>query len=212
MLSLSILSFFFSLFCLFSFFKVKNILKGTRWKQRPKSKQKRKKWLREKNMLLQKGKKYLSRSIIFFFAIILFAVTAVYTRYYQLTTLPNNDSKIVVQGYLWTSELEKELKTISEGGSVEKIYPQFKEVSSLLASNGVQPISIGMSEEGTKLLKRYYSSMKSVGSNLSYLRPEQLEDKETIATYLKDIDKLKQRQSDVFKYFKVNESALKQKN
>lgn len=81
-----------------------------------------------------------------------------------------------------------------------------------MVTYGNRPVSVGLSEEGSKLLTRYYVSMKDVGMNLSTLTQEQLANKEILESYLKDISKIKERQKAVFTYFKVNESALKQKN
>lgn len=54
--------------------------------------------------------------------------------------------------------------------------------------------------------------MKDIGTNLCSVSKSDLENKELIDEYLKDIAKLKERQKEVFTYFRVNESALKQKN
>ena len=182
------------------------------WRKCPSKKVKRKRWLREKRVLEKRQKTYGKNTILFFLFMILSAGAAFYARYYQLTNLTTEDAKVVVQGYLLTEEIEEKLKTVNEGGSVEKIYPQLYEVSSLLVSYSNRETSKGLSEEGTKLLTRYRVLMKDVGTNLCSLKQEDLENKELIDSYLKDLNKMKERQKSVFTYFKVNESALKQKN
>ncbi|MFD1899279.1 hypothetical protein GQR36_02450 [Enterococcus termitis] len=173
---------------------------------------KRKRWVRERRLLVSRQKRYFRQALVFLVVMVLSAGSAAYARYYQLTNLTAEDAKVVVQGYLLTEDLEQKLVTITEGGSIEKVYPQFQEVSSLLVTYGNRPVSAGLSTEGAKLLTRYYVSMKYVGMNLSTLSQEQLGQEEVVAGYLKDINKIKERQKEVFTYFKVNESALKQKN
>ncbi len=163
-------------------------------------------------MLEKQRKRYGINVFIFLVVMLISAGSAFYARYYQLTNLTSDDAKVVVQGYLLTEDLEKKMMTIKEGGSVEKVYPQFQEVSSLLVSYGNRPVSGGLSTEGAKLLTRYYVSMKNIGLNLTTLSQEQLTEQETINGYLKDLKKINERQKAVFNYFKVNESALKQKN
>lgn len=211
LLSLAMLCFLFVLFCLFYFFTIKIELKRSQ-SRRPKKKSKRKKWIRERQLLIRRQKRYLKNSLIFIVILFLALGSAVYARYYQLTNLTSEDAKVVVQGYLLTEDLEQKLGTIKEGGSIEKVYPQFQEVSSLLVTYGNRPVSAGLSKEGAKLLSRYYVSMKYVGMNLSTLTQEQLGNKEIMESYLKDLSKINERQKEVFTYFKVNESALKQKN
>ncbi|MFD2305193.1 hypothetical protein [Enterococcus termitis] len=212
LLSFAMLCFLFVIFCLFYFFTIKKELKKNQWKRRPKNKVKRKRWVRERRLLVSRQKRYFRQALVFLVVMVLSAGSAAYARYYQLTNLTAEDAKVVVQGYLLTEDLEQKLVTITEGGSIEKVYPQFQEVSSLLVTYGNRPVSAGLSTEGAKLLTRYYVSMKYVGMNLSTLSQEQLGQEEVVAGYLKDINKIKERQKEVFTYFKVNESALKQKN
>ncbi|MGX7148298.1 hypothetical protein [Enterococcus ureasiticus] len=212
LLSFAILCFLLLLFCLFYFFSIKKELKKKQWRKRPKNKRKRKKWLYARKSLEKRQKRYGFHFLLLLIVMFISAGSAFYARYYQLTNLTSEDAKVVVQGYLLTEDLEGKMVTIKEGGSVEKVYPQFQEVSSLLVSYGNRPVSGGLSSEGAKLLTRYYVSMKNVGLNLSTLSQEQLTKQETIDGYLKDIKKINERQKAVFKYFKVNESALKQKN
>ncbi|WP_375178720.1 hypothetical protein [Enterococcus rotai] len=212
LLSFAMLCSLLLLFYLFYFFSIQKELKKKQWHKRPKNKVKRKKWLRTRKMLEKQRKRYGINVFIFLVVMLISAGSAFYARYYQLTNLTSDDAKVVVQGYLLTEDLEKKMMTIKEGGSVEKVYPQFQEVSSLLVSYGNRPVSGGLSTEGAKLLTRYYVSMKNIGLNLTTLSQEQLTEQETINGYLKDLKKINERQKAVFNYFKVNESALKQKN
>ncbi|MFC0405057.1 hypothetical protein IGJ55_002225 [Enterococcus sp. AZ170] len=212
LLSFAILCLLLLIFCLFYFFSITKELKKKQWRKRPKNKEKRKKWLHVRKSLEKRRKRYLTNVFLLFVVMLITAGSAFYARYYQLTNLTSEDAKVVVQGYLLTEDLKKQMETVKAGGSAEKVYPQFQEVSALLVSYGNRPVSGGLSTEGAKLLTRYYVSMKNVGLNLSTLSQEQLEKQETIDGYLKDIERINERQKAVFKYFKVNESALKQKN
>ncbi|EOH92446.1 hypothetical protein UAW_03111 [Enterococcus haemoperoxidus ATCC BAA-382] len=212
LLSFAILCFLLLLFCLLYFFSIKKELRKKQWHKRPKNKMKRKKWLRARKSLEIRKKRYATKVFILFVVMFISAGSAFYARYYQLTNLTSEDAKVVVQGYLLTEDLKEKMITIKEGGSAEKVYPQFQEVSALLVSYGNRPVSGGLSTEGAKLLTRYYVSMKNVGLNLSTLSQTQLEQQETIDGYLKDVERINERQKAVFSYFKVNESALKQKN
>lgn len=212
LLSLAILCFLLLLFCFFYFLAIKKELTKKQWHKRPKTKAKRKKWLQARKTLERRKKRYAGNSFILLVVMVISTGSAFYARYYQLTNLTSEDAKVVVQGYLLTEDLKEQMATIKAGGSVEKVYPQFQEVSALLVSYGNRPVSGGLSTEGAKLLTRYYVSMKNVGLNLSTLSQEQIEKHETIDAYLKDIERINERQKAVFKYFKVNESALKQKN
>ncbi|WP_207696619.1 hypothetical protein DOK67_0002322 [Enterococcus sp. DIV0212c] len=200
-----------AVFSFIYFLSIRDELTKVSWRRRPKNKQRRKMWLKERHML-EKGKKKNSRNVLLFLVVgAICTGSAFYSRYYQLTNLTSEDSKIVVQGYFLTEEIEGKINSIQEGVSVEKLHPQLQEVSSLLVSYSNKPISSGLSKQGTKLLMRYRVMMRDVGANLSSLRLTDLEQRETMTAYLKDISKLKHRQQDVFTYFKVNESALKNK-
>jgi hypothetical protein len=212
LLSLALLSFFFLFFFVVYAGSLKKELKKRIWRRKPKNKSKRKSWLQARRSLEKRRKRYQKTSVLLFIIVLLASSGAFYARYYQMTNLTSADAKVIVQGYLLTEDLKKQLITVKEGGSAEKIYPQFQEVSGLLVTYGNRPVSGGLSTEGAKLLTRYYVSIKNIGLNLTKLSEEQLADNEVIESYLKDITKINERQKAVFRYFKVNESALKEKN
>lgn len=212
LLSFAMLCLLLSIFFLFYFFSLRKELNKKKWRKGPKNKVKRKQWLRARGKLDKRRKRYRTNVILFLFMMMISAGSAFYARYYQLTNLTSEDAKVVVQGYILTEDLKEQIIIIKEGGSVEKVYPQFQEITALLVTYGNRPVSGGLSEEGAKLLTRYFVSMKNAGLNLSTLSEEQLGKQETLDGYLKDIEKINQRQKAVFKYFSVNESALKQKN
>lgn len=100
--------------------------------------------------MLARGRAYGRNTFLFLFIVVIFAASAFYARYYQLTNLTTEDAKVVVQGYLLTEEIEGKLITAKEGGSVEKVQPQLYDVSSLLVSYSNRQISNGLSVEGTR--------------------------------------------------------------
>ncbi|MGX7193134.1 hypothetical protein ACWODH_06790 [Enterococcus moraviensis] len=187
-------------------------LKKRKWRKRPKNKVKRKHWIKARKQLENRRKRFNRISVISLLLVVIMSGSAFYSRYYQMTHLTADDAKGVVQGYFMTEDIEKKLETMRDGGSIEKEYPAYQEISSLLVTYSNRSVSDGLSEEGKRLLTRYNVGMKNLGMNLHSLSEQQLENKETIDGYLKDIQKMKKQQKEVFKYFRVNESALKRKS
>lgn len=136
---------------------------------------------------------------------------AFYARHYQQTNLREEDSNAIVQSYFLTDEIQENLETLTNGGSVETILPKLRELSALLVSYGNHPLSPAMSEEGTKMLVRYMSQMRQIGTNLHDANAAQLSNPEIIEGYKQDIEKMIQQRKKIFSYFRVNESALNQK-
>ena len=212
LLSLATLCFLFVFFFFFYSFSTRKELKKMKWRKRPKNKMKRKRWIKVRKQLEMRRKRSDRTIIILVLLAVVASGSAFYSRYYQMTHLTAEDAKGVVQGYFMTEEIENKLITMRDGGSIEKEYPTYQEISSLIVTYSNRSISDGLSEEGKRVLTRYNVGMKNLGSNLHSLTEQQLEDKEKIESYLKDIQKMKNQQKEVFKYFRVNESALKQKS
>ncbi|OTN89911.1 hypothetical protein A5819_002409 [Enterococcus sp. 7E2_DIV0204] len=210
-LSFATLSFLFIFFFFFYSLSIRKELKKAKWQKRPKNKAKRKRWIKERKQLEKRRKQFDRNIFIFLLFVIIASGSAFYSRYYQMTHLTAEDAKGVVQGYFMSEDIEKKLETMRDGGSIEKEYQAYLEISSLIVTYSNRSVSDGLSEEGKRLLTRYNVSMKNLGMNLHSLSEQQLENKETIDGYLKDIQKMKQQQKEVFKYFRVNESALKRK-
>ena len=64
-------------------------------------------------------------------------------------------------------------------------------------------------KEGQILLNRYYNSIKELGINTSSQAQDFFNNQELTDEFLKDVDKAKNYQSDVIKYYKVNQDELK---
>lgn len=192
---------------LFSIKRTLNMLN----RKRPKTKQKRR-WLKKKKYRLQKQNRFFLRWLLL---LAIFGIVticgALYARYYQSTNLTAEDSNMIVQSYFVTEEVNTNLKDIESGGSIDKIQPKLRDVSSLLVSYGNRNLAQGMSEEGTSLLIRYKAMMKELGTNIYALSSEDLANAQLVSDYQKDLEKLTQSRKKVFDYFKINELALKQK-
>ncbi|WP_430603013.1 hypothetical protein IGJ02_000348 [Enterococcus sp. DIV0724b] len=192
---------------LFSIKRTLNMLN----RKRPKTKQKRR-WLKKKKYRLQKQNRFFLRWLLL---LAIFGIVticgALYARYYQSTNLTAEDSNMIVQSYFVTEEVNTNLKDIERGGSIDKIQPKLRDVSSLLVSYGNLNLAQGMSEEGTSLLIRYKAMMKELGTNIYALSSEDLANAQLVSDYQKDLEKLTQSRKKVFDYFKINELALKQK-
>ncbi|MBO0474479.1 hypothetical protein IGL98_003124 [Enterococcus sp. DIV0840] len=180
-------------------------------RKRPKNKQKRKRWQRKRQQLKKKKTAQIKRGIIFIVLSILFLSGGLYARYYQLTNLSKTDGNIIVQSYFVTEEVNKTLTSLQNGSDVGESKQKLMELTSLLASYGSATPSNGLSKEGQQLLKRYYVQLREYGSNTYSLSEEQLNNQETVLTYINDLKRVEQTQKKVFKEFSVNEAALKQK-
>ncbi|WP_348921136.1 YccF domain-containing protein [Enterococcus rotai] len=179
--------------------------------KRPKNKRKRKRWMKMRRSLDHKGSSYLKRAIFLFIISILFGGGGAYASYYQMMNLSTSDSNAIVQAHFLVDEIEKTLVEIQNGGDVHKFQKQLLELNSVLVSYGGSTPSIRLTKENQRLLVRYYTSLREYGANLYGQNVEQLSEQETITTYLEDLKKLKTTEKKIFKLFKVNEAALKQK-
>lgn len=210
LLSSAILFLLLSILFLFFFFNTRSERKKI-GKIRTKNKKKKKK-LRIKQRKLQKVQKGQRNKIILFLIMALASSgCAFYARYYQLTTLTVEDAAVVANGYYLVGEVEKQLNSLGNGASSEKTIKNVKSLSSQLTSSSIKMPSQGMSVEGQKLLNRHFTLLKNLGVNLYGQTSENLKKPETVKEYLNDIKKIHDSEQNVFKEFKVNESALKQK-
>ncbi|WP_430603136.1 hypothetical protein IGJ02_000492 [Enterococcus sp. DIV0724b] len=180
-------------------------------KRRPKEKQKRKRWMHAKRVLEKKKKMLLKRGIILISLSILFAISGLYTRHYEMTNLSNTDSSVIAQSYFITDEVNKNLLSLQNGKSGEDVKAKLMELSSLLASYGSTLPSNNLTTEGQHALTRYYVQLRDYGTNLYSLSIKQLNDPKTVQSYVDELARIKQTQKKLFKQFSVNEEALKQK-
>lgn len=211
LLSFGLLCLLFTVFFIFSLFSNKRKTKQLEKRRRPKNKKKRIRLKREIRSLKKTQKRLLVWSILAFILAAGGIGGGAYARYYQLTNLTKEDSNTIVQSYFLTEEIQENFNQLENGGSSEKVQAALRDRSALLVSYGNRNISIGMSEEGTKLLVKYTSMMRETGTNLYSASVAQLENPEMLEGYKSDMEKLVKQQQKVFDYFKINESSIKKK-
>ncbi|EOL49942.1 hypothetical protein [Enterococcus caccae] len=180
-------------------------------RKRPKKKVRRKRWLRAKKRVEQKKKAQLRRTVVLVVISLSFAGSGFYARHYEMTNLSSTDGNIIVQSYFITDEVNKNLVSLQNGASGDEIKEKLMELSSLLASYGSATPSNSLSKEGQQALNRYYVQLRDYGTNLYSLTSEQLNNQETIVSYMEDLNRIKKTQTKLFKQFSVDEAALKQK-
>lgn len=177
----------------------------------PKDKEKRKRFLSERNRLKKQKKRQKNWGFFCISLVLLTGCGAFYSRYYQMTNLEAGDSEAIVQSYYLTDEIRVQLTNIENNENPEKSIKNLRDIASRLASYGTRMAYPGLTEEGQKTLARHYALIKNLGVNLSVQTTETLSDRQVMDGYVKDIKKVKESQSKVFEMFKVNESALQQK-
>lgn len=209
-ISISLLCLIIGVFFIILVFKLMNEY-TTLGKKKPKNKGKKKRWVRTRRKIKKKKGSYLKRGISLLIVAVLFCSGGIYARYYQMTNLTSKDSNIIVQSHFINEEIEKSLTGIQNGADVGKTREKLRELSSLLTTYGTTSPSGSLSQEGQRLMKRYYVQLRDLGVNIYSLSVEQLSEPEKVATYIEDLKRIKQTQKKVFKQFSVNEAALKQK-
>lgn len=210
-LSLAILLLLWGILYIFLFFRAKKLMKNLS-KKRTKDKKKRRKMRKKREQINIKKVKNIKKAIMFLVLAIVSVAGAAYARYYQMTTLTSEDGNAIIQSYFLTDEIEKNLLTIQEGASAEKVKNNLQERSSLLASYGATDPSAGLAVDGIKVLKRYFRKVREYGVNVYSLRVEQLQEPETVTKYLDELKGIKEMQQKIFKQYGVNQSALTKKN
>lgn len=177
-------------------------------KRRPKSKKKRRKWARQVKKVQKQRNGRFKLAILFLLLGISCGGGSYYTNYYQMTNLGDKDSEALVQGYFLIDKIEETFAETED--SPVKQRDTLYDLSARLASYGANSPDNRLSKEGTLLMKRLYTSMKELGLNLSSITEDTIRNEEVVAEYLEDIGKVKENQQKVFKYFRINESSLKQ--
>lgn len=203
------------LFSLFGFlffissFRTGRKYKAVKKKRPPKNKKKRRQFLRLRKQLEKKRKKQLFRSVLLLLIAGLSLGTGLYSRYYQQNHLPSEDSEALVQSYYLLDEAQLQINNIAAGENPQKSIKNLQEITSRLASYGARRASLSLAEDGQNLLNRHFTLLRELGVNLNGQTVDSLANQTTAESYLKDIEKVQESQSSVFKRFSVNEQALK---
>ncbi|MEI5993541.1 hypothetical protein [Candidatus Enterococcus mansonii] len=210
LLSGAILFLFFSIICLLLMIRTarkRTVLK----KSRPKNKRKQKLWKRKLNKLQKQRKSLLRNAILLFLLMLVTGSGAVYSQYYQMTNLSAVDSEALVKSYYLLGETKKQLDSVKNGASPEKIANNLRDITKQLVSAVNHSPNERLTEEGQRLLKRYYTGATDVASNIHTQSSMIVQNSSVVEEYVADLDKVLANQQSVFKHFKVNESALKEK-
>ncbi|WP_207694724.1 hypothetical protein DOK67_0000530 [Enterococcus sp. DIV0212c] len=172
--------------------------------KKKKQKQKRRK-IRE---LTKKSKKQRNVGIILSLLFLVSASTAGYSLYYQSMHLSQKDSKAVIQGYYLLDNLENELKEAKTTDNDIKAGKNIKLLAGQLSSYGIYKATIRNTEQGQKVLNKYYKSMKELGINVSSQTDEFFKNEALLNEFEADLTAVKKNQAAVVSYFKINEKAL----
>lgn len=180
-------------------------------KIRTKNSRKRKKIKRALKRAKTKQKKQRWSLVVCVILVGILSSTAFYARYYQATNLGDRDSEGIVQGYYLLNETKDQIERLSESSHSEKAENNLRELAAKLSSFGMRGADGRLTEEGQRLLTRYYNQVKELGLNLNNQSVEMLDNPETREVYLNDLQKAQKTQGKIITYFKINETALKQK-
>lgn len=206
--------FLFSLFFVgyfFNYIRLNKQYKSARRKRPPKNKRKRRFFLHVLKQLEKRKNKQLIGCLICFFLLGVSFGVSYFFYDYQQNHLQGEDAQVLVQSYYLLQELQTQIENIQRGESPQKSLKNIQEIASLLASYGSRRPSQTLKEDGQQLLTRYYVLVREIGTNINGQTIETIQNQENGSSYLKDIAKAQESQSQIFKRFNVNEGALKQK-
>lgn len=151
------------------------------------------------------------RSFLLFALSVIFATSAGYARYYQAMHLSQNDGDQVAKSYYLVRDFETTLtasKALKEPDKVTQ--ERFRQLSTRMASYGIQKSDTRNSEEGQLLLNRYYASLTQLGKNASQQVTKLYGESDKIGSLLSDSEKTKLYEKEVLDYYRVDEKKLKQ--
>lgn len=177
-------------------------------KKKSRSKSKR----REQKKRLEFLRKSSKRALIFFILFLFLGISAGagYVSYYQAMNLSEKDEKAVVDGYYLISDFEKQLEAIKKGDiDQKKAAENIQNLGGSMASYSGLTASELNKEEGQLKLNRFYNIVKELGVNASAQYQDFFDNNELVDEFLSDTKKAKGYQSDVFKFYKVDQNALK---
>lgn len=202
---------FFGLVLLFVAGKNRKKLRLLKKKRPPKNKKKRRRFTQAKRKLARSFRKQLTWGLLLLVFAGFCSGGAMYSRYYQQNRLNREESEAIVQGYYILDELAKQLENVNKNENPQKSIKNIRNLSAKMVSFGFTKSSATLKEEKQVLLNRYFNTMKQLGTNLNEQTVEALQQEETFNGYMNDIKKMEDSQKEIFKQFKINEAALKQK-
>lgn len=181
-------------------------------KLKTKSKSKRREQKKEIKRLTKSSKKSLVSFIVFLFLSICLWGVSGYVSYYQSINLSEKDQALVVKAYYLLTDLDKQLESISKGDVDQKKASQnIQNLGGSMASYSGIVASDLNKEDGQIKINRYYNIVKEIGINASGQSQDFFENKELVTEFRNDIKKAQGYEKEVFKFYKVDNNALKKK-
>ncbi|WP_086348864.1 hypothetical protein [Candidatus Enterococcus clewellii] len=211
LLAAAFLFLFFGLLFLLLFFLTGKNFRMMKRKRPPKNKKKRKRFIRHRQLIEKQWKRQRTWMLVFLLLAGISSGGALYSRYYQRNHLAAEETEALAKSYYLLEEVNNQLNNIKEGTNPQKSIKNIQDLSSRLASYGARKPILSLSEDNQRMLKRHFVLLQELGVNLNAQTVESLQAEETYTGYLGDIERIQTSQSNVFKHFRVNESALKQK-
>lgn len=202
------------IFTIYSLFRV--IFTARKIKKLPvkkiKNPKKRKKIAFKKRKLQKVRKNALIRFVVFLMLSGLAAGGSFYVKYYQSMNLTGGDSDSIVKAYYLLRDFNEQMEIAkAQGDDQEKINQNIQYLSRSMASYGTKKASEVNTKEGQLALNRYYKAIMELGKNANMKYRDFFGDEQLAAEYLASIEKIeKNYEEPVFKYYKVDEAALKE--
>lgn len=164
--------------------------------------------------LLEGGKKKAGRVSMVLIAISVMLVGGIsYATYYQSMNLMKEDSHSMVQSYYLVRDFEKQLLIAkNEEDDKENVTQNIRYLATGMASYGTKRASQVNTEEGQLILNRYYNAVKQLGTNASTQTRNFFGNTALVDEFLVDVQRVLRYEKEVFKYYKVNPDAFKDKN
>ncbi|MGX7024916.1 hypothetical protein [Vagococcus hydrophili] len=209
-IAISILLFILMITSIIQFILVKKELK-TLEINKPKDRKKRRSWKKQRR-LLENNKSKKMRYILFsLLGTLIIGGATGYAKYYQSTTISEQDTDNIVYGYYLLEQLEQQIKNIGKEDDKkvsDNIHTLAVSTSSFASKRG----SDRSVEEAQILLNQYYARIGQLGVNVSSQNFSELKkDKKKQDEYLDDIKTVRNAQKKVITYYKIDEASLKEK-
>lgn len=202
------------IFAIYSLFRViihsRNLNKLP--KKRIKNPKKRKKIAIRKRKLVKARKSALIRFILLLIMGGMTAGGSFYVKYYQSMNLTGTDSDSIAKAYYLLRDFNDQVELAKvQGDDQEKINQNIQYLSRSMASYGTKKASEVNTKEGQLALNRYYKAIMELGKNANMKYKNFFEDPALSEEYITSIKKIEQNyEQPVFKYYKVDEAALKE--
>lgn len=208
--SVSILALIFAGYFIYVFFKTQNKLSEIESKKYRTSRNRKNKMKQRKRLIKRKRIACKNTVISLLMGILLFGGYSFYSNH-QAMTLSKVDKSSVAKSYSLINNFEKLLKNAKEKSQDQvKIQENIRYLATELASYGTLSANKNNSTEGEQILNRYYNSIAQLGVNANLQTNELYGNQNLVDEYLADIKRVKENQDEALKYYKVNQTNLKE--